>query len=341
MYTPLIADESWLADRLEWDSLLLLEWNEPMRQTTTTNGAPQLSIRGLSARVAGTEDDILRGVDLEIFPGQIHALMGPNGSGKSTLAKVLSGHPGYEASAGEVLFKGRNLLELEPDERARLGLFMAFQYPMEVPGVSIANFLRTALNARRPRDDEVSVLDFYDDLQEQMARLKMEETFAERFVNEGFSGGEKKRSEILQMAVLKPDLAVLDETDSGLDVDALRLVAEGVNTLVKDRRAAAREGTSQTPPGSAGSAAAAAGAEGGSPSEITQPTEMSVLLITHYQRVLNYITPDRVHIMYRGRLVRSGGSELALEIEKHGYDFLREESTAALDTEEIAAAAPR
>jgi Fe-S cluster assembly ATP-binding protein len=274
-----------------------------------TNGmereTPLLSIRGLTARVAEGEDEILRGVDLEIHPGEIHALMGPNGSGKSTLAKILSGHPAYEASAGEVLFKGRNLLELKPDERARMGLFMAFQYPMEIPGVSIANFLRTAINARRPKDDEVPVLDFYDELKEQLAALKMEDTIAERFVNEGFSGGEKKRSEILQMALLKPDLAVLDETDSGLDVDALKLVAEGVNSLFLQRKSAAVD------------------AQGGAP-----PAPMSVLLITHYQRVLNYITPDYVHIMFRGRLARSGGKDLAHDIESGGYDFLRDDDTA-------------
>ena len=259
-----------------------------------------LAIRGLSAKVAEGEDDILHGVDLEVRPGEIHALMGPNGSGKSTLAKVLSGHPGYEATGGEVLFRGENLLELAPDERARRGLFMAFQYPMEVPGVSIANFLRSAINARRPKDDEVSVLDFYDELREQLTLLKMEESLAERFVNEGFSGGEKKRAEILQMALLDPDLAIMDETDSGLDVDALKLVAEGVTTHFR-RRAS------------------------------TDPNNpMSVLLITHYQRILNHITPDHVHIMFRGRIVRSGGKELALEIEARGYDFLREELAAAL-----------
>jgi Fe-S cluster assembly ATP-binding protein len=272
-----------------------------MSGTNVPGDEPLLEIRGLRARVAGTEDEILRGVDLEVPRGEIHALMGPNASGKSTLAKVLSGHPGYEVTAGGVLFKGRDLLELEADERARLGLFMAFQYPMEIPGVSIANFLRTAINARRPKDDEVSVLDFYDELREQFERLSMEQSFAERFVNEGFSGGEKKRTEVLQMAMLKPDLAVLDETDSGLDVDALRLVAEGVNALVAQRR---RNGTDP----------------------------MSVLLITHYQRILNHITPDRVHIMYRGRLVRSGGSELALEVETRGYDFLRDEGALAAGT---------
>ncbi len=260
---------------------------------TDPTTSPLLAIRGLKARVAEGEDEILRGVDLEVRAGEVHALMGPNGSGKSTLAKVLAGHPHYERTAGEIFYKGRDLLELDPDERARLGLFMAFQYPMEIPGVSIANFLRTAVNARREKGDEVSVLDFYDDLRERMAALNMEESFTERFVNEGFSGGEKKRAEILQMALLRPDLAIMDETDSGLDVDALKLVASGVNSLVGER------------------------------------PEMAVLLITHYQRVLNHITPDRVHIMYRGRIVQSGGKDLALDIEARGYDFLREAAAAA------------
>jgi Fe-S cluster assembly ATP-binding protein len=260
---------------------------------TNPTPSPLLAIRGLKARVAESEDEILRGVDLEVRAGEVHALMGPNGSGKSTLAKVLAGHPHYERTAGEILYKGRDLLELDPDERARLGLFMAFQYPMEIPGVSIANFLRTAVNARREKGDEVSVLDFYDELRERMAALNMEESFIERFVNEGFSGGEKKRAEILQMALLQPDLAIMDETDSGLDVDALKLVASGVNTLVGER------------------------------------PEMAVLLITHYQRILNHITPDRVHIMYRGRIVQSGGKDLALDIEARGYDFLRETAAAA------------
>ncbi len=259
----------------------------------TDAAGPLLAIRGLTARVAEAEDEILHGVDLEIPPGEIHALMGPNGSGKSTLAKVLAGHPHYVVTGGEVLYKGRDLFALAPDERARLGLFMAFQYPMEIAGVSIANFLRSAVNARRPKGEEVSVLDFYDELRERMVALDMEESFAERFVNEGFSGGEKKRAEILQMALLLPDLAIMDETDSGLDVDALKLVASGVNTLVGER------------------------------------PEMAVLLITHYQRILNHITPDRVHIMYRGRLVQSGGKDLALDIEARGYDFLREAPATA------------
>ena len=263
------------------------------RTNDTHVAGPLLAVRGLRARVAEGEEEILLGVDLEVRAGEIHALMGPNGSGKSTLAKLLAGHPGYEVTAGEVRFKGEDLLAVEPDERARRGLFMAFQYPMEVPGVSIANFLRTAVNARRPPEDEVSVLDFYDDLRAAMERLRIDPSFAERFVNEGFSGGEKKRSEILQMALLRPDLALLDETDSGLDVDALRLVAEGVNRLVAER------------------------------------PEMAVLLITHYQRILNHITPDRVHVMFRGRIVQSGGKELALAIEGRGYDYLREPAAAA------------
>ncbi len=263
--------------------------------TTRPDGeTPLLSIRGLRAKVAETEEDILRGVDLEVRPGEIHALMGPNGSGKSTLAKVLSGHPGYRVTEGEARFQGADLLAMQPDERSRAGLFMAFQYPMEIPGVSIANFLRTAVNARRGENDEVSVLDFYDELRDAMASLQMEDAFAERFVNEGFSGGEKKRAEILQMALLRPELAVLDETDSGLDVDALKLVAGGVNGLVAQR------------------------------------PEMSVLLITHYQRILNHIAPDYVHIMFRGRIVRSGGKDLALDIEARGYDHLREAAELAV-----------
>ena len=258
------------------------------REGAADPATPLLVVRGLRAKVAGADEEILRGVDLEAGPGEIHALMGPNGSGKSTLAKIIAGHPGYEVTGGEVLYRGHDLLALEPDERARQGVFLAFQYPMEIPGVSIANFLRTAVNARRPRDEEVSVLDFYDDLKAAMEMLRMDEGFAERFVNEGFSGGEKKRAEILQMALLRPDLAVLDETDSGLDVDALRLVADGVNDLARER------------------------------------PEMAVLLITHYQRILNHIEPDRVHVMYRGRIVQSGAKDLALEIETRGYDFLRE-----------------
>jgi Fe-S cluster assembly ATP-binding protein len=217
--------------------------------------------------------------------------MGPNGSGKSTLAKVLTGHPAYEVTEGRVQFRGEDLLELEVDERARKGLFLAFQYPSEVPGVTIAQFLRQAKVARSGK--EIGVLDFYDDLRESMRLLEVDEKFAERYVNEGFSGGEKKRNEILQMAMLTPSLAILDETDSGLDIDALKIVSGGVNRLHKELG------------------------------------DMGVLIITHYQRILNYITPDFVHVMVAGRIVRSGGKELAHQLEAEGYDAIRGELATA------------
>jgi len=253
---------------------------------------PILKIDGLRARVAESEDgvEILRGVDLEIGAGEIHAIMGPNGSGKSTLAKVLSGHPGYEVTGGSVVFRGEELLELGADERSRRGLFLAFQYPVEIPGVSIANFLRTALQAHSP-DGEVDIFDFQEKLLDRMDLLEMDHAFASRSVNEGFSGGEKKRNEILQMAMLEPALAVLDETDSGLDIDALKIVANGVNRLQEER------------------------------------PEQAVLLITHYQRLLDYIKPHFVHVMVGGRIVRSGGPELALELEERGYEAFRETVT--------------
>ena len=242
-----------------------------------------LTITGLRAKVTDEDLDILNGVDLELRPGEIHAIMGPNGSGKSTLAKVLAGHPGYEVTAGEVVFQGGSLLDLEPNERALAGLFMAFQYPTEIPGVSIANFLRTALQARLDDGEEVDLFDFQDELMDRMELLDMEPSFAERPVNDGFSGGEKKRNEILQMAVLRPSLALMDETDSGLDIDALKIVASGVNTLREEN------------------------------------PKMAILLITHYQRLLNHITPDVVHVMVDGRIVRSGGPEVALDLEEQGY----------------------
>jgi Fe-S cluster assembly ATP-binding protein len=251
---------------------------------------PLLEIRNLHARVADDGTEILKGLDLEVRTGEIHAIMGPNGSGKSTLAKVLCGHPGYEVTAGTIRFLGEDVLELEPDERARLGLFLAFQYPMEIPGVSIANFLRTAQQARS--DEEVDIFDFQEQLLERMALLEMDPSFAERSVNDGFSGGEKKRNEILQMAMLEPRLAVMDETDSGLDIDALKVVSAGVNTLHGER------------------------------------SELSVLLITHYQRILNYIKPDRVHVMMQGRIVDSGGAELAEQLESEGYEAWRDEPAA-------------
>ena len=248
---------------------------------------PTLSIANLKAKVADEDVDILRGVDLEIPPGEIHAIMGPNGSGKSTLAKVVAGHPGYEVTGGSISFRGEDLLDMEPDERSQAGVFMAFQYPVEIPGVSIANFLRTALQARLEDGEELDLFDFQDLLIDRMAMLEMDESFAQRPVNDGFSGGEKKRNEILQMAVLKPSLAVMDETDSGLDIDALKIVSSGVNKLK------------------------------------AEDPDMSVLLITHYQRILDYIKPDAVHVMVEGKIVRSGGPEVALELEEEGYEEYR------------------
>jgi Fe-S cluster assembly ATP-binding protein len=234
------------------------------------------------------DKEILRGVDLTVEPGRVHALMGPNGSGKSTLAYALAGHPRYKVTGGKVRFKGEDVLTLRPDERATLGMFLAMQYPVEVPGVSVTNFLRTAVNAVRGED--VSVREFARELREQMRLLDMDQRFAERNLNEGFSGGEKKRHEILQMALLRPELAILDETDSGLDVDALRVVADGVNRL--------------------------------------RGPDLGVLLITHYTRILRYIAPDAVHVMVEGRVVKSGGPELADELEEHGYERWRGEPAA-------------
>jgi Fe-S cluster assembly ATP-binding protein len=248
----------------------------------------ELVIHNLHVNVEGRE--ILKGVNLTVRQGEVHALMGPNGTGKSTLAYTLMGHPNYEVTQGEVLFKGRNIVELEPDERSRLGIFLAFQYPVAIPGVSVANFLRTAINARRkaqnPEDKGIPVPEFRRMLKERMSLLKMDPAFAGRYLNDGFSGGEKKRAEILQMATIRPEIAVLDETDSGLDIDALRIVSEGVNTL--------------------------------------QGPELGILVITHYQRILNYIKPEFVHVMLDGRIVESGGSDLALHLEERGYDWVRE-----------------
>lgn len=248
----------------------------------------EIVISNLHAGIDGKE--ILMGVDLTVKQGEIHALMGPNGTGKSTLAYILMGHPKYEVTQGEVYFKGRNILDLEPDERSRLGLFLAFQYPVAIPGVSVANFLRTAINSRRkaenPDDKGIAIPEFRAMLKERMDLLKMDHVFAGRYLNEGFSGGEKKRAEILQMAALQPEIAILDETDSGLDIDALRIVSDGVNTLRSE--------------------------------------SLGVLVITHYQRILNYIKPEFVHIMLGGRIVESGGPELALTLEEQGYDWLRE-----------------
>jgi Fe-S cluster assembly ATP-binding protein len=247
-----------------------------------------LQIRGLSAKVAEEGTEILHGLDLDIPAGEIHAIMGPNGSGKSTLAKVIAGHPQYEVTAGSILFQGKEVLELEPDERSKAGIFLAFQYPVDIPGVSIANFLRTAKQAHLPEGEELDLFDFQDELLDRMRLLDMDPSFAERPVNDGFSGGEKKRNEILQMAMLRPALAVMDETDSGLDIDALRIVSQGVNTLKEENPA------------------------------------MSVLLITHYQRLLNHIKPDVVHVMVDGRIVRTGGAQVALELEEGGYADYRE-----------------
>ncbi len=254
--------------------------------------SPILVVTGLEAGVADEDLDILKGVDLAIGPGEIHAIMGPNGSGKSTLAKLIAGHPGYEATGGSVEFDGEDLLDMEPDERAQAGVFMAFQYPVEIPGVSIANFLRTALQSRLEDGEELDLFDFQELLMERMELLDMDVAFAQRPVNDGFSGGEKKRNEILQMAVLKPALALMDETDSGLDIDALQIVARGVNTLREEDPA------------------------------------MSVLLITHYQRILNHITPDVVHVMVGGKIVESGGPEVALELEASGYEEYRKAHAA-------------
>ncbi len=256
------------------------------------NDSPILVVKGLAAGVADKDLEILKGVDLTIRRGGIHAIMGPNGSGKSTLAKVIAGHPAYEATGGSVEFGGRDLLEMEPDERAQAGVFMAFQYPVEIPGVSIANFMRTALQSRLEDGEELDLFDFQKLLMERMELLDMDAAFAQRPVNDGFSGGETKRNAILQMAVLRPALAVMDETDSGLDIDALKVVANGVNTLKQEN------------------------------------PEMSVLLITHYQRILNHIVPDRVHVMVDGRIVESGGAEVALELEAQGYEEYRKAHAA-------------
>ena len=251
-----------------------------------------LEIRNLHVNVADKE--ILKGVNLNIKQGSVHALMGPNGTGKSTLAYALMGHPNYTVTEGEAIFKGQNILELEPDVRSHLGVFLAFQYPVAIPGVTVANFLRTAINAKRrfanPEDKGITIPEFRKLLKNKMDLLKMDHAFAGRYLNEGFSGGEKKRAEVLQMAALEPHMAVMDETDSGLDIDALRIVSEGLNAL--------------------------------------RGPKLGVLIITHYQRILNYIKPDFVHIMLGGRIVENGGPELALHLEEHGYDWLREKNDA-------------
>jgi Fe-S cluster assembly ATP-binding protein len=244
-------------------------------------------VEDLHVSVEGKE--ILKGVNLAIKKGEVHALMGPNGSGKSTLANAIMGHPRYEVTQGRVMFKGEDMLSLTPDERARRGLFLAFQYPTAVPGVTMVNFLRSALKSVRGED--VPVREFRHLLKETMDLLKMDESFARRYLNDGFSGGEKKRAEVLQMGVLKPQMAVMDETDSGLDIDALRTVSEGVNAL--------------------------------------SGPDLGVLIITHYQRILNYIKPQFVHVLFDGRIVKSGGDELARELEAKGYDWITKESTVS------------
>lgn len=252
----------------------------------------ELVIENLHVNVEDIE--ILKGVDLTIKSGEIHAVMGPNGTGKSTLAYALMGHPKYTVTEGKATLDGEDLLELDPNERSALGLFLAFQYPVAVPGVSVANFLRTAINAHRkyrdPEDKGISIPDFRKKLKEKLALLKMDEAFAGRYLNDGFSGGEKKRVEILQMATLEPKFSILDETDSGLDIDALKIVSDGVNTIASD--------------------------------------DQGVLVITHYQRILNYIKPDYVHVMLDGKIAQSGGPELALQLEEEGYEWLRERDAA-------------
>ena len=253
----------------------------------------ELVIQNLHVSI--NDQEILKGVNLTVRQGDVHALMGPNGTGKSTLAYALMGHPSYDVTDGRALFKGENIIDLEPYERSRLGLFLAFQYPVAIPGVSVANFLRTAINARRKaensEDKGIPIPQFRRLLKEKMDLLQMDHTFAGRYLNEGFSGGEKKRAEILQMATLQPEIAILDETDSGLDIDALRIVSDGVNVLKSEN--------------------------------------LGVLVITHYQRILNYIKPEFVHIMLGGRIVESGGPELALHLEEHGYEWLREKNSSA------------
>ena len=247
-----------------------------------------LNIDNLHANVEDTE--ILKGIDLEVKPGEIHAIMGPNGSGKSTLAQLLAGHEAYEVTEGSATFEGQDLLAMAPEERAREGIFLAFQYPVEIPGVNSAYFLRTGLNEMRKHrgEPEVDAFDFLSLIREKLELVEMDESFLKRSVNEGFSGGEKKRHEILQLAVLEPKLALLDETDSGLDIDALRIVANGVNAL--------------------------------------HSPDKGVIVVTHYQRLLEYIVPDFVHVLVKGKIVKSGGRELALELEEKGYDWVREEA---------------
>jgi Fe-S cluster assembly ATP-binding protein len=283
----------------------------------TVDAASRLVVRGLRvAPIAKPEHEILQGIDLEVGPGEVHAIMGPNGSGKTTLAYALMGHPAYVIKGGEVTWRGRNILKLSPDKRSRLGMFLAFQYPTAVPGLSVASFIRSALNAKLQGIDKnpdidptdaikggVSMMDFRKKMREKLAMLRMDETFASRYVNEGFSGGEKKRLEMLQMAMLEPQMAILDETDSGLDIDALRVVADGVNAMLNP--------------------------------------DLGILLITHYQRLLNYITPDFVHVLAQGRIVKSGGKDLALRLEEQGYGPILREAGLAPDVPDEALLVPQ
>jgi Fe-S cluster assembly ATP-binding protein len=292
--------------------------------TDQTNGAAakagaddRLIIRGLRVAPAAAPDrEILQGIDLEVGPGEVHAIMGPNGSGKTTLAYALMGHPSYVIKGGQVTWQGRDILALSPDKRSRLGMFLAFQYPTAIPGLSVASFIRSALNAKLQGIDKnpdidptdsikggVSMMDFRKMMRAKLALLKMDEAFASRYVNEGFSGGEKKRLEMLQMAMLEPQMAILDETDSGLDIDALRVVAEGVNAMLNPN--------------------------------------LGVLLITHYQRLLNYITPDVVHVLAQGRIVKTGGKDLALRLEAEGYGPILREAGLAPDVPDEALLVPQ
>lgn len=254
-----------------------------------------LEIRNLHVSIE--DKPILRGVNLTVKQGEVHALMGPNGSGKSTLANVLMGNPAYEVTAGQIIYDGQDMLDMEPDARSRAGMFLAFQYPVSIPGVTVANFLRLAINSRMKAEDPeskgISISDFRKLMRGQMDRLQMDHSFAGRYLNEGFSGGEKKRAEILQMAVLNPKIAILDETDSGLDIDALRVVSEGVNAL--------------------------------------RGPDLGVLVITHYQRILNYIKPQFVHIMFEGQIVETGGADMATRLEDTGYDWVREKYSSAAE----------
>ena len=282
-----------------------------------TDQNDRLIIRGLRvAPSAAPEHEILQGIDLEVGPGEVHAIMGPNGSGKTTLAYALMGHPAYIINGGEVTWRGRDVLALSADKRARLGMFLAFQYPTAIPGLSVASFIRSALNAKLQGIDKnpeidptdaikggVSMMDFRKKMRAKLAMLRMDEAFASRYVNDGFSGGEKKRLEMLQMAMLEPAMAILDETDSGLDIDALRIVAEGVNAM--------------------------------------RNPELGILLITHYQRLLNYITPDVVHVLAQGRIVTSGGKDLALRLESEGYGPILREAGLAIDAPDEALLVPQ